>query len=73
MPNRLLAGIFLEVPFGHIGFLVAIVHQHPVPGLILGWPGLGYLVVPFVREHELGIYVDYYAAVVEFVVVDQGA
>ena len=47
MLDGILDLIGLEVPFCHVGRMLRFVAQNMVPGLLLGWPAPGHLLIPF--------------------------
>jgi hypothetical protein len=55
MVDRLLRFVFHQVLFSDIAFIVGIMHQDMVPGLVLRWPALGIGLIPVILSEELGI------------------
>ena len=65
------AAVRFEMALGNVSELVAVMHQHVVPGLVFRWTAQCNLPVPFLAALETGIDIDNDAAVVEFPVMDE--
>ena len=54
-----------QIPFGYISSLCAPVDQYPIPGLVLRWPGQGYLLIPSIAAPEHRVCPKYDALIVK--------
>ena len=68
--DRLVCLIVRKITFRNIGFVVCIVNQHMIPGLVLWRPTPGNLVIPFIGSQEFGVNVHNDSPVIEYPVLD---
>ena len=65
MTDRRAAWVRFQVSLGDVGFMVCVMYQHSVPRLVFRWSCARDGFIPFVRQHQTRIHVDYDSAVVE--------
>ncbi len=71
MVDRIIQLIRLEIFLGDVGRMLCFIYQDMVPGLILGWPALGHLLIPVFFALEGSIHIHDDPAIIKEPVVNQ--
>ena len=65
MRDRCAGFVRLQVALSHISYVIGVIDQYPVPGLVFRWATESDLPVPFLAALEFSVDIDDYPTIVE--------